>query len=162
MARCLADLGLRAAEVVQIQLDDLNWRQGTLQIRRTKSRRGYIIPLPEPTGHALADYIRLGRRATTTSRAVFVRHYAPADLPLGTGRVHKAVHDAYVRCGWTDRSGTHLLRHSIARRLLRSGSSLKEVADVLRHQSINTTAIYTKIDLRSLEAVALPWPGSKS
>ncbi|SAK80008.1 integrase family protein [Caballeronia hypogeia] len=162
MVRCLADLGLRAAEVVQIQLDDLNWREGTLQIRRTKSRRGYIIPLPEPTGHAIADYIRSGRRATTTSRAVFVRHYAPADLPLGTGRLHKAVHDAYVRCGWTDRSGTHLLRHSVARRLLRCGSSLKEVADVLRHQSIDTTAIYTKIDLRSLEAVALPWPGSKS
>jgi integrase/recombinase XerD len=162
MVRCLADIGLRAAEVVQIQLDDLNWRDGTLQIRRTKSRRGYVIPLPEPTGHAIADYIRLARRTTTTSRAVFVRHYAPADLPLGTGRVHQAVHAAYVRCGWTEQSGTHLLRHSVARRLLRSGSSLKEVADVLRHQSIDTTAIYTKIDLQSMEAVALPWPGSKS
>jgi integrase/recombinase XerD len=162
MARCLADLGLRAAEVVQIQLDDLNWREGTLQIRRTKSRRGYVIPLPEPTGRAIADYIRLARRKTTTSRALFVRHYAPADVPLGTGRVHQAVHAAYVRCGWTKQSGTHLLRHSVARRLLRSGSSLKEVADVLRHQSIDTTAIYTKIDLRSLEAVALPWPGRKS
>jgi integrase/recombinase XerD len=162
MVRCLADLGLRAAEVVQIQLDDLNWREGTLQIRRTKSRRGYIIPLPEPTGRAIADYIRLARRATTTSRAVFVRHYAPADVPLGTGRVHQAVRAAYVRCGWTEQSGTHLLRHSVARRLLRSGSSLKEVADVLRHQSIDTTAIYTKIDLQGMEAVALPWPGSKS
>ncbi|CAN7779564.1 tyrosine-type recombinase/integrase [Paraburkholderia hospita] len=162
MVRCLADLGLRAAEVVQIQLDDLNWREGTLQIRRTKSRRAYVIPLPEPTGRAIADYIRLARRATTTSRAVFVRHYAPADVPLGTGRVHQAVHAAYIRCGWTDQSGTHLLRHSVARRLLRSGSSLKEVADVLRHQSIDTTAIYAKIDLRNLEAVALPWPGSRS
>ena len=162
MARCLADLGLRAAEVVQIQLDDLNWREGTLQIRRTKSRRAYVVPLPEPTGCAIADYIRLARKATTTSRAVFVRHCAPVDAPLGTGRVHEAVHAAYVRCGWTGRSGTHLLRHSVARRLLQSGSSLKEVADVLRHQSIDTTAIYTKIDLRSLEAVALPWPGSTS
>jgi integrase/recombinase XerD len=162
MVRCLADLGLRAAEVVQIQLDDLNWRDGTLQIRRTKSRRAYVIPLPEPTGRAIADYIRLARRSTTTSRAVFVRHYAPADVPLGTGRVHQAVHAAYVRCGWTDQSGTHLLRHSVARRLLRSGSSLKEVADVLRHQSIDTTAVYAKIDLRNLEAVTLPWPGSRS
>ncbi|WP_429445608.1 tyrosine-type recombinase/integrase [Paraburkholderia sp. WC7.3g] len=162
MARCLADLGLRAAEVVQIQLDDLNWREGTLQIHRTKSRRAYAVPLPEPTGRAIADYIRLARKATTTSRAVFVRHCAPVDVPLGTGRVHQAVHAAYVRCGWTDRSGTHLLRHSVARRLLQSGSSLKEVADILRHQSIDTTAIYTKIDLRSLEGVALPWPGSTS
>ncbi len=161
MIRCLADMGLRASEVVQIQLDDLNWRQGTLQIPRTKSRRGYVIPLPELTGCAIADYLRLARRATA-SRAVFVRHYAPVDVPLAVGRVHQAVRAAYIRCGWADRSGTHLLRHSVARRLLRSGSSLKEVADVLRHQSIDTTAIYTKIDLRGLEAVALPWPGSTS
>ncbi len=162
MVRCLVDLGLRAAEVVHIQLDDLNWREGTLQIRRTKSRRAYVVPLPEPTGCAIADYIRLARRPTMVSRAVFVRHYAPADVPLGTGRVHQAVRAAYVRCGWTDRFGTHLLRHSVAQRLLRAGASLKDVADILRHQSIDTTAIYTKIDLQSLEAVALPWPGRTS
>jgi site-specific recombinase XerD len=162
MVRCLVDLGLRAAEVVHIQLDDLNWREGTLQIRRTKSRRAYVVPLPEPTGCAIADYIRLARRQTMASRAVFVRHYAPADVPLGTGRVHQAVRAAYVRCGWTDRFGTHLLRHSVARRLLRAGASLKDVADILRHQSIDTTAIYTKIDLHSLEVVALPWPGRTS
>lgn len=162
MVRCLVDLGLRAAEVVQIQLDDINWREGTLQIRRNKSRRTQVIPLLEPTGRAIADYIRLARKATTISRSVFVRHCAPADLALGTGCVHQAVHAAYVRCGWRDRSGTHLLRHSVARRLLRSGLSLKVVADVLRHRSIDTTAIYTKIDLRSLEAVTLPWPGRRS
>jgi len=162
MVRCLVDLGLRAGEVVQIHLDDINWREGTLQIRRSKSRGTQVIPLPDPTGRAIADYIRLARKATTTSRAVFVRHSAPTNLPLGTGRVHQAVHAAYVRCGWRDRSGTHLLRHSVARRLLRSGLSLKVVADVLRHKSIETTAIYTKIDLRSLEAVTLPWPGRRS
>ena len=162
MIRCLADLGLRAAEVVQIQLDDINWREGTLRIQRTKSRREYVVPLPEPTGRAIADYIRLTRKVTTTSRAVFVRLYAPADVPIAVGCVHRAVHAAYVRCGWTDRSGTHLLRHSVARRLLESGSSLKEVADVLHHQSIDTTAIYTKIDENSLKIVALPWPGSTS
>ncbi|WP_305954774.1 tyrosine-type recombinase/integrase [Burkholderia sp. SRS-W-2-2016] len=62
----------------------------------------------------------------------------------------------------TNRTGSHLLRHSVARRLLRSGSSLKEVADILRHRSIDTTAIYTKIDRRSLDAVALPWLGRTS
>ncbi|MFT0174829.1 tyrosine-type recombinase/integrase [Paraburkholderia mimosarum] len=162
MIRFLADLGLRAAEVVQIQLDHINWREGTLRIPRTKSRREYVIPLPEPTGQAIADYIQLTRKVTTTSRAVFVRLYAPADVPIATGCVHRAVHAPYVRCGWTDRSGTHLLRHSVARRLLESGSSLKEVADVLHHQSIDTTAIYTKIDENSLKIVALPWPGSTS
>ena len=69
MIRSLTDLGLRAAEVVQIQFDDINWREGTLRIQRTTSRREYVIPLPEATGQAIADYIRLTRRATTTSRA---------------------------------------------------------------------------------------------
>lgn len=162
MVRCLVDLGLRAGEVVQIQLDDLNWRDGTLRIRRAKSRRMYVMPLPEATGRAIADYIRLARKATAVSRSVFVRHYAPVDSPLGTGRVHQAVHAAYVRAGLTNRTGSHLLRHSVARRLLRSGSSLKEVADILRHRSIDTTAVYAKIDRRSLDAVALPWPGRMS
>ncbi|MBP0596409.1 tyrosine-type recombinase/integrase [Paraburkholderia sp. LEh10] len=72
MVRCLVDLGLRAGEVVQIQLDDLNWRDGTLRIRRTKSRRMYVMPLPEATGRAIADYIRLARKATAVSRSVFV------------------------------------------------------------------------------------------
>jgi site-specific recombinase XerD len=162
MVRCMIDLGLRAGEVVQIQLDDLNWREGTLRIRRTKSRRTYSMPLPEATGYAIANYIQFARKATVASRAVFVRHYAPVDTPLGTGRVHQAVQAAYVRAGLTNRTGSHLLRHSVARRLLRSGSSLKEVADILRHRSIDTTAIYTKIDRRSLDAVALPWPGRTS
>ncbi|WP_429524378.1 tyrosine-type recombinase/integrase [Paraburkholderia youngii] len=120
------------------------------------------MPLPEATGCAIADYIRSARKATAVSRSAFVRHYAPVDTPLGTGRVHQAVHAAYVRAGLTNRTGSHLLRHSVARRLLRSGSSLKEVADILRHRSIDTTAIYTKIDRRSLDAVALPWLGRTS
>jgi integrase len=100
MVRCLIDLGLRAGEVAQIQLDDLNWREGTLRIRRAKSRRTYIMPLPEATGCAIADYIRLARKATAASRSVFLRHHAPVNTPLGTGRVHQAVHAANVRDGF--------------------------------------------------------------
>ena len=65
---------------------------------------------------------------------------------------------AYARAG-LPYSGAHLLRHTMASRLLASGSSLKEVADVLRHRSLNTTLIYAKLDTRSLRTVALPWPG---
>ena len=109
------------------------------------------------TGRAIADYLRL-ERPQTTSRAVFVRRIAPCGRPIGPDCVGKTIRQAYARAG-LPYSGAHLLRHTMASRLLASGSSLKEVADVLRHRSLNTTLIYAKLDTRSLSTVALPWPG---
>ena len=73
--------------------------------------------------------------------------------------VKRAVLAGYRRCGWT-RTGVHILRHSVASRLLRAGAPMKEIADILRHRSLDTSAIYAKVDLTKLAAVALPWPGS--
>jgi integrase/recombinase XerD len=157
MVRCLADLGLRASEVARLQLDDLDWRAGTLRVAQGKSRRADVLPLPVETGRAIADYLR-AERPQTANRAVFVRHVAPYDEPIRTGVVQRAVRDAYRRCGWT-RTRVHTLRHSVASRLLRRGRPLKEIADVLRHRSLDTSAIYAKVDDVRLAAVALPWPG---
>ena len=157
MVRCLTDLGLRACEVVRLRLDDLDWQAGTLRVAQGKSRRTDLLPLPVETGRAIADYLR-GERPQTTSRAVFVRHVAPYDEPIGTGVVKRAVLEAYRRCGWTH-TRVHTLRHSVASRLLRQGIPLKEIADVLRHRSLDTSAIYAKVDSARLAAVALPWPG---
>ncbi|CAH2605728.1 Tyrosine-type recombinase/integrase (plasmid) [Rhodovastum atsumiense] len=157
MVRCLTDLGLRAAEVARLQLDDLDWQAGTLRIAHGKSRRTDLLPLPVETGRAIADYLH-GERPTTTNRAVFVRHVAPYDEPIRTGVVQRIVREAYRRCGWT-RTRVHILRHSVASRLLRQGLPLKEIADVLRHRSLDTSAIYAKVDDVRLTAIALPWPG---
>jgi len=160
MVRCMVDLGLRAGEVARLQLDDLDWRGGTLCISQGKSRRTDLLPLPVETGSAIADYLR-AERPQTANRAVFVRHVAPYDEPIMTGVVQRAVREAYRRCGWT-RTRVHTLRHSVASRLLRQGRPLKEIADVLRHRSLDTSAIYTKVDDVRLVAVALPWPGRAS
>jgi len=157
MARCLTDLGLRASEVARLRLDDIDWRVGTVRLAANKSRRVDVLPLPAETGRAIADYIRR-ERPTTTNRAVFVRHVAPYDEPIRAGVVRRHVRDAYRRCGWTH-SRVHILRHSVATRLLRTGTSLKEIADLLRHRSLDTSVIYTKVDLNQLGAVALPWLG---
>ena len=116
-----------------------------------------MLPLPIETGRAIADYLR-AERPRTTSRDVFVRHVAPYDEPIRAGVVRTAVLEAYRRCGWT-RTRVHTLRHSVASRLLRQGTPLKEIADVLRHRSLDTSAIYAKVDDVQLAAVALPWPG---
>jgi site-specific recombinase XerD len=158
IVRCALDLGLRRGEIAALSLDDIDWRDGTLTLRRTKGGRADTLPLPPTTGQAIADYLRL-ERTQTSSRALFVRCIAPQGRPLGPDGVAKAIRQAYARAGLTGHSA-HALRHTLASRLLASGGSLKEVADVLRHRSLDTTLVYAKLDERSLTEVALPWPGA--
>jgi integrase/recombinase XerC len=160
MVRCALDLGLRRGEVAGLSLDDIDWRAGTITLRRTKGRREDCLPLPAATARAIADYLRL-ERPQTDSRAVFVRHGTPCGRPIGPDCVGKTIRQAYARAG-LPYTRAHLLRHTMASRLLAGGSSLKEVADVLRHRSLDTTLIYAKLDSRNLSAVALPWPGGEA
>jgi len=158
MMRCLVDLGLRSSEVVGLRLDDIDWRAGMVRLAKPKSRRTDVLPLPRETGRTISSYI-VSERPQTANRAVFVRHVAPYDQPIGTGVVQRVMREAYRRCGLRY-SRVHILRHSVASRLLSAGTPLKEIADVLRHRSLDTSAIYTKVDTTRLTAVALPWPGS--
>jgi integrase/recombinase XerD len=162
MARCLLDMGLRAGEVAAIQLDDLNWCEGTLTIGHGKSRRADVLPLPALTGKAIVQYLR-GARPQSANRALFVRHRAPFNAPTTAEFVRGPIRRAFARCGLADRfTGTHVLRHSAAMRMRCAGASLKEIADVLRHRSLDTTTIYSKVDLPRLAAVTAPWPGGLS
>lgn len=158
MVRCALDLGLRSSEIAKLALSDIDWQAGTVRLRHTKSRREDILPLPPTTGQAIAEYLRF-ERPTTTNPAVFARHRAPHDIPIGPDAIRRVIRDAYQRIGLTH-GRTHALRHTLACHLLDSGGSIKEVADVLRHRSLNTSLIYAKVDNRRLRAAALPWPGS--
>lgn len=160
MARCLADMGLRCCEVASMKLDDIDWQNGILQLHLSKSRRQDQLPLPDITGHAIVDYLRNSRPATT-SRSVFVYHRAPMGQGVAVTTVRSAIHSAFVRADLPCR-GTHILRHTAATLMVQGGATIKEVADVLRHRSINTTAIYTKVNLPELQRVAMPWPGRLS
>jgi integrase/recombinase XerD len=158
MARCLVDLGLRACEVAAFQLDDVNWGEGTIAISGGKSRRVDILPLPDSTGQAIVEYLRKAR-PRSDSRGLFLRHRAPFRAPITAELVRSAVRRAFAACGLSGRyTGTHVLRHTAAQRMLCAGASLKEVADVLRHRSLDTTTIYTKVNLPRLVAIAAPWP----
>ena len=161
MARCLLDMGLRAGEVAAIQLEDLDWREGTLTIRHSKSRRADILPIPVATGRAIVQYLN-GARPASASRALFIRHRAPHGVPMTTKLIGHAIRRAFGRSGLGCCAGTHVLRHTAAVRMRHAGASLKEVADVLRHRNLDTTMIYSKVDLRQLATVAAPWPGGLS
>lgn len=158
IVRCALDLGLRSGEIARISLDDIDWHAGTITLRHTKGRREDVLPLPATTGTAIAAYLER-ERPQTRSRAVFVSHHTPLGQPIGPDPVRRAIRQAFARAG-LPYTRSHLLRHTMANRLLAGGASLKEVADVLRHRSLNTTMIYAKLDSRNLTEVALPWPGS--
>jgi len=159
MARCLSDLGLRGQEVTQLTLDDIDWRAGTLTLRKTKGQRVRVLPLPVATGTAVAKYLRNGR-PTTCNRRLFVRHVAPFDEPLGRHAAANAMNRAFARSGLGSQfAGTHVLRRTLATRLQRCGSSLKDIADLLGHRELRTTARYAQVDFERLRRIALPWAG---
>lgn len=160
IVRLALDLGLRSGEIAHLNLNDIDWQAGTLMLRGTKSLRQDVIPLPEETGKALADYLQHERPAIHHP-AVFVRQVAGRILTITPCAVQKVIKCACRRIGLPDVSA-HALRHTVACRLVERGSSLKEVADLLRHRSLNSTLIYAKLDTPKLAAVALPWPGSAS
>jgi integrase/recombinase XerD len=161
ITRCFIDLGLRTIEVARLRLDDLDWRQGVVRISG-KGHRVDVLPLPHATGHAIADYLRHGR-PKTGSRALFMRHSPPINTPASVCVVRAAVRYAARRCGLEPCfHGPHVLRHTLAQRLVQRGVPLKQIADLLRHRSLDSTTIYAKVDLPALSRVALPWPGRQS
>jgi integrase/recombinase XerD len=151
----LVRLGLRAAEVAAMRLDDVDWRRGEIVVRG-KGRRLDRLPLPVDVGDALAGYLRRGR-PRTSSRALFVRARAPL-RGLTNVAVNGIVGRACARAGLPP-VGPHRLRHTAASEMLRAGGSLPEIAQVLRHRSQATTALYAKVDHRALRALAERWPG---
>ena len=151
----LSRLGLRAGEVAQLGLDDIHWRRGEIAIVG-KGNRGERLPLPADVGAAIAAYLRRGRPGTAEGRSVFVRVHAP-HRALTTGGVTMVVFDAAQRAG-LGKMHAHRLRHTAATAMLRAGSPLLEVGQVLRHRSALSTAIYAKVDRDALRVLARPWP----
>lgn len=154
----LARLGLRAGEVIRLKLDDIDWEQGCLMVRG-KAGRAAQLPLPADVARAMARYIRRDR-PRCACRALFIRGYAPIQGLGGAGAIANIVFDALKAAGVKSaRTGAHLLRHSLATDMLSRGASLDEIGEILRHRSVDTTAIYAKVDLNALRSLALAWPG---
>jgi site-specific recombinase XerD len=153
----LARLGLRASEVVSLELEDIDWRAGVLTVRG-KGNYHDQLPLPSEVGEALTTYLRQDRPRCNTRR-VFLRSRAP-HRGFGYGSsLSNVVCRAVKRAGLKpNHSGTHLLRHSLATGMLRRGASMAEIGQILRHRAANTTEIYAKVDLSALRSLARPWP----
>jgi site-specific recombinase XerD len=160
MLLCMSELGLRASEVAGLELDGVNLTTNVLRLRRSKKRELTELPMTRKLAWALKAYLRHGR-PTCTSREVFVLHHPPVGKPISPRTICGMVWSLGRRSGMQRRISAHVFRHSVASRMLSAGARLKQIADLLGHQSIDTTTIYAKVDLNALAQVALPWPGAK-
>ena len=135
-----------------------NWDAGELVIHG-KMGGAERLPLPWEVGEALSAYLHHAR-PTCSTRQVFICLRAPRRGFRNGSAVGTIVCRALARADLHPaHRGSHLLRHSLATRLLRDGASLVEIGEVLRHHDLDTTRIYAKVDERALGALALPWPG---
>ena len=155
----LAKLGLRADEVATLTLDDIDWRASEMLVR-AKGRQRARMPIPPDVGAAIVGYLRNGR-PRSSCRRLFLRALAP-HVGFASGcaitMIAKAALDRVGIEGCAHR-GAHIFRHSLATELLRSGATLAEIGQLLRHESHDTTRIYAKVDIEALRTLSLAWPG---
>jgi len=161
MVLCMSELGLRASDVANLEIDGIDFTACVLRLFQRKEREAAVFPMTRRLSSALQAYLRHGR-PECASAAVFVRHHAPLGKPVTRVGVCQVVLRLASRVGLRHRvGGTHVLRRSLASRMLNAGATLKQIADFLGHRSIDTTSLYAKVDLAMLSRVALPWPGRK-
>ena len=148
----MSRLGLRACEVANLCLDDIHWVEGEIEIRG----KGTIgrLPLPADVGDAIVGYLRRSRPVTAL-RSLFLTSRAPLRATSSPSIV--AVAARVLRHAGVS-GGGHRLRHTAATSMLRRGASLTEIAQVLRHRHLGTTAIYAKVDTDRLRDLAQRWP----
>ena len=159
MMLLLATTGLRNGELRKLEFGDIRWRAGELVLRQTKGHHDRLVPLLEETSTALAEYV-LHARPQTADRRVFLSHVPPVRPFSNSGIVSRIVRTRLQRAGIAiQRGGAHLLRHALATRLVEQQRPIKEVADLLGHQNIDTTSFYVKVAVPQLAKVALPFPG---
>jgi site-specific recombinase XerD len=159
MTLCMLDLGLRGGEVIGLRLEDIDWQAHRLNIRFTKTGRGRQLPLPDQVLEALRDYVKTARPQDGSFDQVFVRHPHRSGYPLSRSALKEMVHRAYHHCGFPPAwSGPHRLRHTFASRLHQRGVDMKPIADLLGHRRLDSTNIYTQVNIEALRALAQPWP----
>lgn len=152
----LSRLGLRAGEVAALQIEHLRWSEGEIVVVPGKSGRERLLPMSDEVGRTLVAYLR--RRPRSDDRHVFRCALAP-HRPLAASSVSSIAGRYLRRAGLpTGCCGAHVLRHTAATQMVRRGVSFKQVADVLGHARLETTAIYAKLDLQTLAKLALPFP----
>jgi len=155
---CFTELALRCIEVSTLSIDDFNWHEGYVVIKNTKTHLDRKLPVSKKLGQAIIEYLR-NARPQTASRIVFVRFKRIRGEPMGISQIRGVVRRVYAKTGVKIKAaGTHILRRTAATKIYNAGNSLKMTADILGHESLDSTAQYVKTNITGLRQVAAPWP----
>lgn len=163
IVRLMLDLGLRCSELPDLVLDDIKWSRGVLCVQNTKNKVSRELPISNEIGHLLEEYIMHHRPVVQNERHLFLKQQLTNILPMTRENVRGVIRRALSKediTGWW--KGTHALRRTAASRLYNNGNGLKVVADILGHESIDSTKAYIKVDFYQLSLAATPWPGGDS
>lgn len=158
MLLLMGNLGLKRSDVALLKLDDVDWANGILRIRDSKSISDRSVPLDAEAGAALEDYALNTRRRDAGSRSLF--------LPDGNEEGRAGMTSSQVGSALNLLSekarvkfpGTHSMRHAVATNMMNNGIGIKPIADILGHEDVATTMGYIRVDLASLRKAASPWP----
>ncbi len=153
-----ATYGLRASDVAKLTLDDVDWRGRSIHIVRQKTRAPLTLPLTDEVASTLTDYLRRARPPVSSFREVFLRvcaPHAPLSLPGTANTLRRASAAAGVEL---KAAGFRCMRHALALRLIRQGSTIKQVGDLLGHRSPVSTFQYLRLNVDDLRELALPVP----
>ena len=156
--------GVRRKQVTELLIKDIDWREGTIHFRAMKGGKPVVVPMDKEIAESLLDYLKRDRQDTTYPH-VFVKHQGGPSRGQPLGRalwfmVSRHLEKAGLPATHQYR-GPHALRHTVATELLRNGQSIKTIADLFGQRNINTTSIYTKVDIASLRQLERPWPGAR-
>jgi len=151
-------LGMRVSDIRNLRFDNLLWEQARIEINQAKSSEPLALPLTEEIGNALIDYLRYGR-PESRQREVFLRANAPFN-PFGQDNnlyyiITRYRRRAAIKLPVQNRKGMHSLRHTMASRLLEAGVQLETISGIMGHISMDTTRIYTKVNIEALQSVAI-------
>jgi site-specific recombinase XerD len=154
----IATYGLRACEIVALTLDSIEWRTQVLRVPARKRAPARVLPMTDDAATVLIDYLRHARPYHSTHRELFLRARGPSSRLKPTA-VSNVFQTHVKRSGLPIAfRGPHCLRHAYAVHLLRQGTSLKTIGDLLGHRTAESTCVYLRLAVSDLRAVPLSLP----
>lgn len=158
--RLMLDLGLRCSEIPNIMLSDIKWTNALIQIHDTKNNHVRQLPLSAELGKLLEEYILRYRPSVPSEKHLLLRKYVNQYTCMSRENVRYVIRNAFAKEHITGYwKGTHALRRTAASKIFNNGTGLKLTADIIGHESLDSTKAYIKVDFEYLRAVAAPWPG---
>lgn len=158
----LARTGLRISDVLGLKFSNINWKENCISLSQQKTGNALSLPLSKELGMAIISYLQDGR-PQSSSAFIFLSHNAPFQ-PLGehnnfNPEFHKYLRRAGIAIPTKRHTGVHTIRHSFATNMLRKGTPVQDVSQILGHSNISVTETYLRVDIEHMRLCSLSLEG---